>query len=257
MAHKILWASLLLWSLLGCNRNIGAVPESLPEWDTLYFSGKVFSDQAVTDKGVLFVAASPASGGPPPVVVRYEISSLPASFELTDLNLMQDGLKIEGPMRLFARFDSDGDVNTRGRFDQEIRDDNVYALGTTNISLHLKPLADAPAAALQITGTISLPLGSSSGAAASVLFIFAKRPGMPMPLAAQKIERPTFPLDFVLDERALLQNSSNLPELIVFEARLDEDGDPTTKGVNDKVFVSPPMPRIAGSPLQIELVAQQ
>ena len=52
------------------------------------------------------------------------------------------------------------------------------------------------------------------------------------PLAVRKIENPTFPLEFGMNESHMMMGGV-WPDQVWLSARLDEDGNPMTKGAND------------------------
>jgi cytochrome c-type biogenesis protein CcmH len=66
-----------------------------------------------------------------------------------------------------------------------------------------------------------------------VLFLFARGPGGGPPLAARRIESPRFPLAFELgpEDRMIAERPFEGP--LVLSARLDSDGNATTRGAGD------------------------
>ena len=255
MVHKsfvtLVGAAALL--LVACDRNIGALPPHEPEYTQLFFSGTVTADTLPRAKGVLFVAAAPSAGGPPPLAARYDVKFWPVSFELSDINFMGQGLEINGPHRLFARFDTDGDVGSRSSFDLEIRDSRDFASGTTGITLVLAPLGDAPAAQLAIHGTVSAPAGTDVSTAGKTLFVFARGAERPMPIAALRTVEPVLPMAFTLDDSHILMRDMPLPAMVQIVARLDSDGDPVTRSPEDLEFTGALGPLVRSEPVDVLL----
>ena len=154
---------LVAGGLSACDRNIGPVPANEPEYDTLFFAGDVTAAKIPNASGVLFVAAVAPDGGPPSLVTRLEVDYWPVRFELSDLNRMYADGAVEGPHRLFARFDTDGDVNSKSPFDMEVRTTESYAVGATGITLSLQPITHEVAAKLAIEGTIAIEGSAPEG----------------------------------------------------------------------------------------------
>ncbi len=63
--------------------------------------------------GVLFVIARGPGGGPPLAVRRLVPTGFPVDFEIGPADAMIQGRPFEGPIRLSARLDADGDPMTR------------------------------------------------------------------------------------------------------------------------------------------------
>lgn len=72
-------------------------------------------------QGVLFVIARSggAAAGPPLAVVRIPSPRFPVEFEMGQGNVMMPGARFEGPIRLKARLDLDGNAMTRTPGDLE------------------------------------------------------------------------------------------------------------------------------------------
>lgn len=245
--------AMTLFATMACDRNIGALPAHEPEYKTLFYAGTVTADILPYAKGVLFVAAAPANGGVPPLAARYEVKYWPVQFELSDLNIMGQGLEITGPHHLFARFDTDGDVGSRSSFDLEIRDNRDFAPGTTGITLVLTALGDAPAAQLALRGTIHAPAGVTLSTVGKTLYIFARGTDRPMPIAAMRAIEPSLPFTFVLDDSHILMRDAPLPDTVQIVARLDSDGDPVTKNPQDLEFTGALGPRVRESAIELVL----
>ena len=72
-------------------------------------------------RGVLFVIArsGASDAGPPLAVVRIPSPAFPVEFEMGQGNVMMPGARFEGPIRLNARLDVDGNAMTRTAGDLE------------------------------------------------------------------------------------------------------------------------------------------
>jgi cytochrome c-type biogenesis protein CcmH len=100
--------------------------------------------------------------------------------------------------------------------------------------------APAPVAAADVAsgppihGTVSLsPEHAAELGAGSVLFIIARGPGGGPPLAARRIDSPSFPLEYELgpDDRMIKARPFTGP--LYVSARLDGDGNATTRSDGD------------------------
>lgn len=81
-------------------------------------------------------------------------------------------------------------------------------------------------AAGSISGTVTIdPSLASKVAPTDVLFVIVRRPtGPPRPLAALRIERPTFPQPFEVTNADVMIQGSELRGMVAVIARLDKDG---------------------------------
>lgn len=94
------------------------------------------------------------------------------------------------------------------------------------------PASDEPAGDA-VRGTISLP--READAAGGTLFLFVRAPGVEggPPLAVQRYPASALPLDYAIGSESMMMGGGSLPEEVVVEARLDEDGDAMTTGPGD------------------------
>ncbi len=65
------------------------------------------------DTGVLFIIARAQGGGPPLAVKRLPVGPFPLTFQVGPADVMLKGRPFEGPIKLSARIDRDGDPLTR------------------------------------------------------------------------------------------------------------------------------------------------
>ena len=88
-----------------------------------------------------------------------------------------------------------------------------------------------------IRGTVSLgPKLNSKPPGSAVLFIIARSSGSSgPPLAVKKIEGPAFPIRYILGPEDSMIPGRALAGKVFVSARLDQDGNPTTRGAGDWV----------------------
>ena len=95
--------------------------------------------------------------------------------------------------------------------------------------------APAPSAAKgrRVSGTIDLDPSLKGVATGRILFVFAREAGGSggPPVAVKRLP-PVFPASFELSESDSMMGQP-FPETLLIEARLDEDGDPTTRPPTD------------------------
>lgn len=101
----------------------------------------------------------------------------------------------------------------------------------------------APAAAPapgDIAVTIEAPAG---GAPSGVLFLFVRPVGASggPPLAVRRIARPSFPLEIGIGPGDAMIPGTRFPDRVTVEARLDQDGDASTTGPEDRSARSEPV----------------
>jgi cytochrome c-type biogenesis protein CcmH len=77
-----------------------------------------------------------------------------------------------------------------------------------------------------ISGVVTIdPALASKVSSTDVLFVMVKRPsGPPRPLAAIRIEHPTFPVPFEVTNADVIVQGSELKGVVNIVARLDKDG---------------------------------
>jgi cytochrome c-type biogenesis protein CcmH len=96
--------------------------------------------------------------------------------------------------------------------------------------------APAASASQQITGNISIdPKLKSNVDSQAALFIIARPAGAAKgpPLAVRKIDRPVFPLSYSLGPENVMMQGVPFTGTITITARLDKDGNPTTRQPGD------------------------
>jgi hypothetical protein len=88
----------------------------------------------------------------------------------------------------------------------------------------------------QITGKITIdPKLKADADSRAVLFIIARSAGAAKgpPLAVKKIDRPVFPLSYSLGQENVMMQGASFTGSVAVTARLDKDGNPTTRQPGD------------------------
>jgi cytochrome c-type biogenesis protein CcmH len=96
--------------------------------------------------------------------------------------------------------------------------------------------ASAAPSSSQISGQISLdPKLKANLDPNAALFIIARPAGVAggPPLAVKKIDKPAFPLSYSLSQENVMMQGTAFTGKINLTARLDRDGNPTTRGAGD------------------------
>lgn len=86
-----------------------------------------------------------------------------------------------------------------------------------------------------VSGTIQAP-GLAAPPAGAVLFVIvrpADRAGGP-PLAVRRLTPSAFPVDFEVGPQDAMMGGGPFPDQVTVEARLDGDGDPLSRGPDDR-----------------------
>jgi cytochrome c-type biogenesis protein CcmH len=113
-----------------------------------------------------------------------------------------------------------------------------------------KPLKPETASSQQIHGVISIdPKVKSKVDQQSVLFIIARPSGSTAgpPLAVKRIPQPVFPLKYSLGAQDVMIAGSQFSGKVVVSARLDKDGNPTTRQPGDLAGEYPKNPVEVGA----------
>jgi hypothetical protein len=89
----------------------------------------------VPEGAVVFLIARGSASGPPVAVKRIPNPEFPLSFELGPDNRMPHDLPFEGPFKLTARVDTDGDAATHTAGDLEGSAPGTYQPGDTGVTI--------------------------------------------------------------------------------------------------------------------------
>lgn len=203
--------------------------------------------------GTLFVIVRRAAdgGGPPVAALRLPVASLPMEFTVTDKNMMMGGAWPE-QVWVQARVDADGNPSTKGEGDVESAVLGPFTSGASGVMVVLggttpaatptvvgggatsgsEPAPSATAGA-RAKGRLTLAAGASVPPG-GVLFVMARRQaeGGGPPVAALRLPVSSFPLEFSLTDQDMMMGGT-WPEQVWLQARIDADGNPSTKGEGD------------------------
>lgn len=181
----------------------------------------------------------PGQPGPPVAVARIPGPKFPQPFRIGSSNVIAGTL--EGDLDVGARLDADGDVGTRepenltGSYAR-----NPVRVGQTGVAIAIARAAAQPGArperGASISGTILLAPGAKAPPG-GVLFVIARegsREGGP-PLAVKRIDATGFPLPYALSAADAMSPDSVFSGPVSVTARLDADGNASTKGPDDLV----------------------
>lgn len=116
-----------------------AAPPAAEPSPTIRGSVRLAEGVSAAPRGVLFLIARSAAGGPPLAVKRLPAEGFPIAFEIGQADVMMAGLRFEGPLRLTARLDSDGDASTRGESDLLAELASPVEPGASDVALELRP----------------------------------------------------------------------------------------------------------------------
>jgi cytochrome c-type biogenesis protein CcmH len=90
-----------------------------------------------------------------------------------------------------------------------------------------------------IRGTVRLAPGREEGAREGVLFVIARSPEGGPPLAVKRIQGPSFPLEFELGPGDRMVEARPFAGPLVLYARLDADGNATSRDPGDRQGAAP------------------
>jgi hypothetical protein len=89
----------------------------------------------ISEGAVLFLIARTSGSGPPVAVKRIPTPEFPLDFELGSDDRMPHDLPFEGPFRLTARVDMDGDAATRMAGDLQGTAQGTHRPGATGVTI--------------------------------------------------------------------------------------------------------------------------
>lgn len=89
----------------------------------------------VPPNATLFLIARTADAGPPTAVVRVPVPRFPFSFTIGPDDRMIAAMPFEGPFRLTARVDADGNAMSRNPGDLQGAADGEYAPGASGVDI--------------------------------------------------------------------------------------------------------------------------
>ncbi|MGH7845331.1 MAG: tetratricopeptide repeat protein, partial [Candidatus Binatia bacterium] len=116
------------------------------------------------------------------------------------------------------------------------REEVQKTLVEINLPGSLAPAQTKPAPAAAISGTVSLGNGVKHQTDGNAVLFIIGRPaqsGGGPPLAVKKIERPRFPVAYSLSQENVMMPGGSFSGKVAISARLDKDGNPTTRQTGD------------------------
>ena len=202
----------------------------------------------VPEGAVLFLIGRPGETGPPVAAKRIAAPRFPLEFSLGPEDRMIESLPFQGPLRITARIDADGDASSRQPGDLQGAAAGRHRPGDGGVELVIdevlpgptarSPAADPPPRVRDgdesIRGVITLAGGLDDRVPeGSVLFVVARTGNSGPPLAVVRIPSPRFPLDFEIgpDDRMIRSRPFEGP--LRLSARVDGDGDASSRGPGD------------------------
>jgi tetratricopeptide (TPR) repeat protein len=211
----------------------------------------------ISTKGVLFVIARRAEqgGGPPVAVKRISNPTLPLSFELGKSDMVMGG---EWPSQVWlsARLDEDGNAMTKDdtllessvigplegeqkeialqmkSSEQGLENGKTLPSTETNTTKTETKTKTEVVGAYKVKGRIVIEPRASQPEGVLFLIARATKIAKGPPVAVRKIENPTFPLDFSMNETHMMMGGE-WPSQVWLSARLDGDGNAMTKTEQD------------------------
>ena len=200
------------------------------------------------ERATLYVFVSrPGRPGPPVAVARIPDPRFPQPFRIGASNVIAGAL--EGELDVGARLDLDGDVDTREPGNLTgAHSRNPVRVGSSGVSIALARAAPQPSAGsstppprrpergASISGTIDLTPGART-APGGVLFVIAREGSRETgpPLAAKRIEVAGFPVPYTLSASDAMSPEPVFSGPVSVTARLDADGNASTRGPDDLV----------------------
>jgi hypothetical protein len=239
---------------------------------------------------VFVIARDPQRDGPPLAVQRLTGNTYPMRFVLDATSAMLPGTPLAGAVQLIVKVDKDGDAGTVGEDDLigfteapvEMGDSDVRivvegTLGELSRAVRERdatvaaaggsPPRSAPApgapgsgaatgsVAAALSGTIELADDlASRTSAGDVVFVIAREPGAAgPPVAVARLVGNAYPMAFRLDDSNLMMRDA-WPARVELEVRVDKDGDPLTRGLDDldARAPAPVAPGAAGIRIRLE-----
>jgi len=221
----------------------------------------------VPEGGVVFLIAR-RGPGPPVAVQRIGDPSFPLPFSIGPGDRMIQGIPFAGPLEIEARLDLDGEATSRGPDDLVGRSAAGHQPGEQGVEIVLAPLG---AGTLERPGAAApLPASDSSGAAVSgvvsvspelvgslpedaVLFIIARVGEGGPPLAVRRVASPSFPQKFSIGPEDRMIQTRPFSGPMQLSARLDQDGNATSRTPGDLQGGSPGAHAPGASAIEIVL----
>ena len=214
--------------------------------------------QRLRGNEVLFIIARGNAPGPPLAVKRMQAAGFPLRFTLTEADMMVPNLAFEGRVRLIVRIDADGVAGPSQPNDMQAS--ASVSVGDRDVKIVIDQLAGAPqrsaapySAGAPITGAPPAP-GTSAGTRAppgplaaaggpaisgrvsilpelaqhlrgnNILYLIARGALPGPPLAVQRLQVASFPVQFRLTEADKMIPTLAFEGKVTLVARVDADG---------------------------------
>ena len=200
----------------------------------------------IPPNAVLFLMARLPGGGPPVAAQRIDALRFPLAFSIGPEDRMMAAIPFEGPLRISARIDADGNATTRGVGDLLGSSAGAHEPGDRGVAVLISEVqtvesaAGAPPAAATgadsavIEGTLELaPDLMGRVPPGAVVFVIARTAQRGPPLAVVRVEAPSFPLRFSIGPDDRMIQSMPFAGEILISARVDADGDAMTRNPGD------------------------
>jgi len=197
---------------------------------------------SVPPGAVLFLMARGTEADTPLAVQRIADPQFPLPFSIRPGEHVAQAAPFDGPIRISARIDTDGNATTRSPGDLLGSSPETYQPGDRGVTIvvsevHLAdlPTADsAPAGTSTIEGTVGLaPDLVDSVPAGAVLFLIARTAERGPPLAVVRIADPEFPSSFSIGPEDRMIESMPFAGEIRISARIDSDGNAISRSPGD------------------------
>jgi len=180
-------------------------------------------------QGTLFLIARPegVTSGPPLAAKRHSLIKFPFKFKIGPENVMIEGNRFEGSLKITARWDLDGLPKASP---DDVEGSITVFSGTKDVRIVLDHIIEKQSSieTKTISGTIRIdPVLHAHMPAGASLFLIARSEGVKrgIPLAVKKIEEVKFPYSFVLSQADVMLPGAVFDGPVTIFARLDKDGD--------------------------------
>ena len=203
------------------------IKQNDPDLKKKVISGTVSLDpnHTVPDGARLFIIARPegVQGGPPLAAKRHSRIQLPFEYSIGPADVMLEGNPFEGPIRITARLDQDGNAKASAG---DIEGDRVAQPGEGQVDILLSRVVEGKKQS--VSGTLSLdPAAAKNLPENWKLFLIARSPGESsrIPVAVKRIEAVPFPYEFSLGTQDVMMPGAVFEGTLTLTARIDRDGD--------------------------------
>ncbi len=226
--------------LMGCEKELKEhpLPQSMkqkiikqndPALKAKVISGTVTLDaqheNAMPDQARLFIIARPegVKGGPPLAARRHSRIELPFDYSIGPADVMLEGNKFEGAIRITARLDQDGNAKASPG---DIEGDTLAQAGDKGVNIVLNRIVEGRKSS--VSGTLKLDPDVAKDLPDNwKLFLIARAHGQErgIPIAVKRLEAVEFPHRFSLGTQDVMMPGAEFAGTLTLTARIDRDGD--------------------------------